>query len=172
MYKRQVNSTANESIILTAGFHAITGSFFVAKIEEVDCSPNSDTSSNRQSSKSPNELAFYQEKLASEMEYLAIIPTKKEMPLFPPRELSLKIQPNPIRYEGQLEFYLPEPQQVTIQLIDQMGRVLQTVLPAQTKAEGAHKIDIHNENNLSGLFYIVVKTPRQQQVEKVVMSAY
>ncbi|MEM6321552.1 MAG: BspA family leucine-rich repeat surface protein [Bacteroidota bacterium] len=162
--------TSGGNIVLLPGFHALGGSEFVAKIDNVNCSGPLDTFNLRIKYASPYELANAEEiRAMKSIEAERDFP-KKESPLPPNQELGFKVYPNPFQSETQLHFQLPEEQQSSLNLFDQMGRLVQTILPIQDRAAGEYVVDLRNERGLRGLYYVVLQTERERVVRKVMVE--
>ncbi|MFK7934772.1 MAG: T9SS type A sorting domain-containing protein, partial [Saprospiraceae bacterium] len=98
-----------------------------------------------------------------------IIESTTSNPITTKEQLTLIAQPNPFRSETQLRFQLPDQQQVSLQLFDQMGRLVQTIIPMQTRAAGEYVFNLRNEQGLRGMYFVLLQTERKQLVQKIMV---
>lgn len=145
-----VHFTAGQSITLKAGFYAKVGSRFTAQIGEVGCVENT--------------LLALTEKRTETFTKLEI----EEIISFP--HITLKAYPNPFQYETQLHFLLPEEQEITLHLFDQMGRLVQTIIPLEKRIKGVHVVDLNMEQQLRGMYFVVLQTPSERIVQKLILA--
>ncbi|MEL6944361.1 MAG: 3-coathanger stack domain-containing protein, partial [Bacteroidota bacterium] len=132
---------AGESISLKAGFQVQAGALFTAKIETPSCLNGA--------------LIHASEARTAEVESLLSASTER---------ITLLAQPNPFQYETQLRFQLPKAQQISLQLLDQTGRLLQTIVPWQRREAGEHIFSLQNGQGLQGLYFVFLQTESEQLV--------
>ncbi|HYQ88774.1 MAG TPA: T9SS type A sorting domain-containing protein [Candidatus Binatia bacterium] len=73
------------------------------------------------------------------------------------------VSPNPINPQGTLSFYVAEPGTVRVRLFDRDGRLVRTVLDAQTLTAGPHQVAIDGRGDqhaplASGVYFYKVET--------------
>ena len=140
----EVEFKAGQSITLVDGFHAQAGSNFIAKIETCMVSLIE------------NEEIIAQSRIS--------LPTAlSEQPL------SLKVFPNPMKYQAQVYFRLPLASKVSVQLFDQSGRLIQQVLQAQKRTAGDYYVRFNSDQLYGGLFYVVLQSDTERLVQKLVV---
>ena len=138
-----MNFLAGESITLSEGFHVQNGADFLATIHT--CATTSPIL--EEENKSITERITTNERT----------------------ELTLKIFPNPIRNNANIQFYLTENMVAQIQVFDYSGRLIQ-VLNSSLLPKGFHQIEWSGENVEAGIYFIQLQTKLGQQIEKVVKS--
>ncbi|MFK7934771.1 MAG: T9SS type A sorting domain-containing protein [Saprospiraceae bacterium] len=143
-----VEFVAGESITLNAGFQVQAGATFSATIGTLSC-------------------FVAQELTNDDVEYRTELPATETPPVI--EKITLVAQPNPFHSETQLRFQLPEQQQVSLQLFDQMGRLVQTIVPQQRRAAGEYVFSLRNEQGLRGLYFVVLQTESEQVVQKIMV---
>ena len=136
---------AETGITLTAGFHAEAGSSFAATI--ASCQPLA--------AKENSEVATQRNQAISSIQQIDA-PT-------------LTVQPNPFSTQAKLNFYLPNNDLVFIGLYDSAGRLMKEILSAQKMEAGAHEHLLKEDNLYGGLFYVILRTSKEQLVNKVVI---
>ena len=82
---------------------------------------------------------------------------------------TLEVQPNPFSSKATLRFQLPEDDQVFLGMYDNAGRLLKTIVAAQRMEAGIHEQVITDEPLLEGFFYVILRTSKEQLVQKVVV---
>lgn len=138
----QINNTqtvdyhAATSIILSPGFSASVGSNFSAKI--ASCQQNSVN-------------ALGEMPIAA----LRIQQTTVDKP-------TLKIFPNPLKYDGQAEFYLPTDQTLNISLWNGVGQRLQVLHQHQTLSKGIHQMRLPVSGLESGIYFLRLTTSNNE----------
>lgn len=170
-----VECKASENIVMKPGFHVVAGSDFIAQIGLVECASVPSDTVNFLISSTDNynndEIPFMKETRQAALDRPSnLIHTVIESPHTPQKELSFKVFPNPFEYETQLHFYLPEAQKVSIYLIDQMGSLVQTIIPNQRRAKGEYRVNLRNEQGLRGMYYVVLQTKHGRIVQKVIAT--
>lgn len=152
------NCIAEESITLGVGFHALSGSQFTARISPLECANSGD------------EVRF-ERVIAIDHTREAItqpvIETRTQV-LLPPIDLS--ITPNPFYNNAQIHFQLTEYQMISLHLLDQMGRLVQTIIPTQARAAGEHTFQLRNRQGLRGMYFLILRTEGEQVIQKVMIS--
>ncbi len=146
-----VTFQAGENITLNAGFTVEAGSTFSATIGTPSCFTVQELT---------NDDMEYRMEL-SEVETASII-----------ENITLIAQPNPFHSETQLRFQLPEEQSVSMQLFDQMGRLVRTILPIQSRAAGEYMVTLRNEQGLRGMYFVVLQTKKERVIQKVLVTNY
>lgn len=139
------NFIAGESINLKVGFQVQKGALFTAKIETPSCVTGTATNL-------PEARTAAIESIASEIEQITLI-----------------AQPNPFQYETQLHFQLHEAQRISLQLLDQTGRIVRTIIPRQRREAGEYTMNLRNEQGLSGMYFLVLQTQSEQSVRKLMI---
>lgn len=165
-----IDATSGGDIVLLPGFHAVSGSDFIAKIDNVNCFGIIDTVDLRKSYVSPEELALSQELRANEIGHIEAAIIKNVTPFITQKELTFKVYPNPFRYETKLRFQLPEEEEISLHLFDQMGRLVQTILPRQKRAAGEHLFPLHNDQGLQGFYFVLLQTESKRVMQKVIIA--
>ncbi|MFK7936543.1 MAG: BspA family leucine-rich repeat surface protein [Saprospiraceae bacterium] len=143
-----VEFVAGESIILNAGFTVPAGAVFSATVATPSCFEIEE----------PNNT-----EVVDRMKLLDV-----EMPVFI-ENVTLTAQPNPFYHETQLRFQIPKKQQVSLQLFDQMGRLVQTIVPLQHRTAGEHVFSLRNEQGLRGIYFVVLQTESERVVQKIMV---
>ncbi|MEM1325496.1 MAG: BspA family leucine-rich repeat surface protein [Bacteroidota bacterium] len=152
------NCLAEESITLGVGFHALSGSQFTARIGALECT-------------APDTIFPEQITTIDHPVKEAITPptiearTQVSLPT-----LDFTVAPNPFYDHTQLCFQLPESQMISLRLFDQRGRLIRTIIPTQEYAAGEYNFQLRNEQGLSGLYFLVLRTENEQMVWKVMVS--
>lgn len=136
---------AGESITLEDGFQVQKGAIFTAKIETPSCVTG---------------MAIQ----AIEKRGGAI-----ESVMTATKRTTLIAQPNPFQYETRLRFQLDEAQEISLQLLDQTGRLSQTIVPRQKREAGEHIFSLRNEQDLRGLYFVLLQTESEQIIKKLIM---
>lgn len=80
----------------------------------------------------------------------------------PPSALDLIVYPNPSRGNFSVDYYLDQPQKVSIQLFKSVGTLVATLANNQEQNTGQHQISSQPANLLAGSYFLVV------QLDKVV----
>lgn len=81
----------------------------------------------------------------------------------------LELYPNPASTQATLHYQLPERQLVTIEMLDNSGRLYKTVL-WESQLEGDHKVKLPLGELSTGIYYCRLKTARGLIVKKLVVK--
>ncbi|MEM8524324.1 MAG: T9SS type A sorting domain-containing protein [Bacteroidota bacterium] len=136
---------AGESINLKVGFQVQKGAIFTAKIGTPSCVTGT----------AINLL---------EARTAAIESTLSEI-----EPITLIAQPNPFQYETQLHFQLSEAQKISLQLLDQTGRLVQTIIPQQRREAGEYILSLRNDQGLQGFYFLILRREREQIIRKLMI---
>ncbi|MCX7735769.1 MAG: T9SS type A sorting domain-containing protein [Candidatus Kapabacteria bacterium] len=80
----------------------------------------------------------------------------------------LKVTPNPISNEADVQFALNKPENVTLKVVDNFGRDVITVL-SEFKDSGVHKYKVNTNSLSSGVYYFVLKSGLASSTVKAVI---
>lgn len=83
-------------------------------------------------------------------------------------KLALELFPNPASNKASLRYQLPDKQLVTIEILDNMGRLFKTV-SWDTQAAGSHLVALPVEELPSGVYYCRLKIKQSSVVKKLVV---
>lgn len=85
---------------------------------------------------------------------------------------SLTCLPNPFKTRASIQFHLNTPSKLTIQLLDEVGRVINEVATKRTFAAGENTVLINAEDNQlqAGIYYIVFYSNETSQYLKIVVE--
>ena len=139
---------SNNFIELKPGFHAKTGGDFLALIE--GCT---------------DEATIWEE-----------VVTARNIPAINPiispvqQEIVVAIYPNPFSTELIVDYTLPTENQVSIQLVDMLGRSQQILLPRQTTIAGAHRITYQNKDLRNGIYFLMIQVGEEVIQRKVIVA--
>ena len=138
---------AGATVILKVGFHAKAGSDFTAKIG-VGCEPiplhNPDSWENLRMNADGDAISIGE-------------------------NINFKIAPNPFQSSTKLFVKLVEREAVNIQIFDQTGRLVQTILNNQVLDKGQHQIDLQGQLMNTGVYFVNLRTVSQQIMKKVIV---
>lgn len=81
----------------------------------------------------------------------------------------LELYPNPASNQATLEYYLPERQLVTIELLDNTGQLFKTVL-WESQLGGSHTVKLPIEELSTGIFYCRFKAGNGFLVKKMIVK--
>ena len=81
---------------------------------------------------------------------------------------SLSVFPNPFTSNTTIEFYLPNPDFVTLSIYDITGKHLKTIL-SKKLSKGDHKINWNAEGLNEGIYFIRLEIKTSSIVQKVVI---
>ena len=86
-------------------------------------------------------------------------------------DLSTKIRnyPNPFQFFTKIEFALFENADVSIQIFDAQGRVIETLINNEFKSKGVYNFDWHNKDFPKGNYYLVLHTNNSRSIKKIVL---
>lgn len=137
-----MNFLAGESITLQAGFHAEGGAFFSASIQSCGINTNiieqTEIATQRNRADSPEHF----------------------------EKVDLKVFPNPMQYQTNIQFHLPKKMTVNISVFDFSGQLVQT-LNNKALSEGCHQLE-WQDNRTSGIYFVQLQTEIGQQTVKVI----
>nr|WP_226163098.1 T9SS type A sorting domain-containing protein [Hymenobacter terricola] len=91
--------------------------------------------------------------------------TLRTLPGKPDNATGLQLSPVPFSTRFDVAFTLPAPGAVTVELFDEMGRRVQSVVTNQTFSTGAHSVAVDGTRLSAGL-YIAAVTVNGQIVSK------
>ena len=81
---------------------------------------------------------------------------------------TLIIAPNPARNTATLNFYLPKPANISIQLTDITGQKIRTILETH-KDQGINTLKIRTTDMKTGIYLVILETPENRIVKKMVI---
>ena len=135
---------AGQSITLEAGFHALAGSDFTARIEV--CTPTQLQEVATERTKSPETKTFSNT-----------------------TELQLKAYPNPFNETATVDYYLPKTGQTTIRLMDFMGREINQLSSVQEQTTGWHQLSLNATDLPTGTYFLVLQNEAQLKTAKLMV---
>lgn len=77
--------------------------------------------------------------------------------------------PNPFQYSTQIEFSLFENADVSIQIFDAQGRVVETLIENEFKTLGVYNFQWQKNNFPKGNYYLVLHTNNSRSIKKIVV---
>ena len=83
--------------------------------------------------------------------------------------IKLKVQPNPFWEETTLLLTLPETTPINIQLFNQIGQRVKTILSSKAFMAGTHQLQLSNAGLMGGLYYVIVQTETQSINKKILL---
>ena len=86
----------------------------------------------------------------------------------PGKTLSLTIAPNPAGSSTTLNYYLPRPADVSIQLTDITGKKIRTLLSTHQN-EGMNALKLPTTDLKTGIYLIIMETPENRIVKKIIV---
>jgi choice-of-anchor B domain-containing protein len=134
-------------ITLQDGFHAQAGCDFTAR---TGACPASLVSTTANGSNTPYESANSKQVQQSKL-------------------LAVEVQPNPVRNEGAVRYFVPEDGTVQIYLFDLNGNVVQTISQRSDQAKGWHEIHFNTNNLPTGVYLLSLRTQNESATKKVVV---
>ncbi len=84
----------------------------------------------------------------------------------PPRDLWVRVSPNPFNPATSIRFYLPEAAPVSLRVYDQRGRLVDTLLRSQPFPQGEHLVPYRSELP-SGVYLLKLISANQSQTAKI-----
>ncbi len=126
-----VNLVAETSITLKPGFHAEAKSSFVARL--MPCGSSADNP------------------LSMRMDSTEVLVAKT-------KPLDLRLMPNPTNNWTTIEYDLPKGSKVSIQVQDNQGRLITTLMSNQLHPEGVHQKQFPAHNIVPGVYFISLRT--------------
>ena len=131
-------------IKLIAGFHAVAGSYFTAKI-------------------APCPTDFTTAPTAAFVTNSHLI-----TPTMPATKNTLNIYPNPFQYSTTLVFDLAQLAKVQLTIFDVSGRSIKTLVDNQLMRNGQHEVLFSSENLKSGFYFAHLQIDQEILLEKMV----
>lgn len=140
---------AGESITLNEGFHAKEGSTFSALIE------NCANSFREENSIIENNLS---------------VPSQQTSTFAPLIKLpTLQIAPNPFTHSSTIQFFLPAATNISIQVIDSHGRLVQNLVNKEVKAAGFYETRLGAGSLNAGIYFVRLVMDNEVLTERVVL---
>ena len=90
--------------------------------------------------------------------------TTEEQPI-----LDFKVQPNPFQGEATIVLELDAPTEVSIQVFDQTGRLLEQLVRMEELPTGRQEFTLNADNLGHGMHYVRLQTAKEQIVRKVIV---
>ena len=59
-----------------------------------------------------------------------------------------------------------------MQLFDQTGRLVQTIIPTQKRSTGQHTFSLLNDQGLQGMYFVLLQTENEKVVQKVMVLTH
>lgn len=134
---------AGESVTLTNGFHAETGSSFQALIEACPSARLLEIANNELVTPKLN-------KAASDFS-------------------ALKVTPNPITQNARISYELAKSGTINLHLIDALGRQVVLIEDNQFKSVGTHQISFQPADYLQGVYFLILETKEGHSLQKIVI---
>lgn len=132
-----VTFQASQSVTLSPGFSAISGSNFVAKIAACQNNP----------------VAMFQEMPIAALK-VANTPAEKRW---------LKISPNPMKYDGQIEFYLPADSHIHLGLWNGLGQRVKMLHQNTFMNKGTHQLQLPTSGMEKGIYFLQLATSGEKE---------
>ena len=132
----EVTFQAAQGITLSPGFVAETGSSFIARVDA--CTPTALAQKPEivQDKKVGSDLDLPEERSTSE------------------HQLLWQVNPNPVQSRAVITYDLPNESQVTLRIIDLMGREIKPILTNTIQNPGIHEVSFNSSSLSSGLYTI------------------
>lgn len=83
--------------------------------------------------------------------------------------LSYRVFPNPMSEKGVVELLLEKEVNVQIQLFNNIGKLVRTILPQQTKAQGMYQLEFQSSDLASGIYFIKINLEGNVELEKIIV---
>ncbi|MFK7983451.1 MAG: 3-coathanger stack domain-containing protein, partial [Saprospiraceae bacterium] len=83
--------------------------------------------------------------------------------------VSLKVQPNPFRYQTTLVLNLSKSEIVNLKVFDQSGRMIKELLKDKALTTGKHEVLLTNDLLKGGLYYISFQTETEHLMKKAIV---
>ena len=122
-----VTFQANQSVTLSPGFSAANGSFFVAKISGCEQNP----------------VSMFRETATT---------LKMETPI--KNRNWLKVSPNPLRYDGQIEFSLKQDSRINLSLWNSFGQQVAILYQGVDLSKGVHRLTLQKGEQTAGIYFL------------------
>lgn len=146
-----VDFEAGESITLRSGFTVANGATFFAQVTPYEACTNLES------------ITEKHQITSSEMHEKILL----EIPIT--HTTTLQAYPNPFVQSTRIEFYLPQPTFISLEILNTKGQVIQAIVDNKNYQKGISTIDFNSTSKLAGLYYIVLKTEREVLTQKVVV---
>ncbi len=85
-------------------------------------------------------------------------------------DLQLRLQPNPVQDQSEVQFYLANAEQVTLEVFDMAGRPLQTLLNGQQPA-GYHRVLLAAHPFPAGMYTVRLQVGERVQTRRLVVQS-
>ena len=95
---------------------------------------------------------------------------KENLNLIVEEGISVEVYPNPISTLGTIEFSLKTANNVSIDLINNTGQVVKTILDVAPHSDGTHSIDLNTANLPSGIYILRLATEDEMQTKKIIIN--
>ncbi|MFK7980825.1 MAG: FG-GAP-like repeat-containing protein, partial [Saprospiraceae bacterium] len=84
-------------------------------------------------------------------------------------EVQLKVMPNPFQSQTTIKYYLPKQSNVTLKVLDFLGREISTLAQNKNQTAGWHEQQFQAANNAAGTYFLVLTNGEQQKTEKIIL---
>lgn len=84
------------------------------------------------------------------------------------RDIQLKVYPNPVIDDLSFQFDLLEKNQLSLYLLDNTGKVLQTYFKQKEHIGGLYNYQLETSNLKSGAYYLVLSDPNNSFVQRII----
>ena len=95
---------------------------------------------------------------------------KENLNLIVEEGISVEVYPNPVSTLGTIEFSLKTANNVSIDLINNTGQVVKTILDVVPHSDGTHSIDLNTANLPSGIYILRLATEDEMQTKKIIIN--
>lgn len=136
------------SIELLAGFEVELGAEFLAEMGECQAVPPLSTEANN----------AYRDRTVIDATF------KRSVEHQP----SLKIRPTIMRSTAEILLYVPKTHQVSLNLVNSSGQIIQTIAHQQYFQSGNHHLLLQRKNLPKGLYFLQLQTANERIIEKVI----
>lgn len=85
-------------------------------------------------------------------------------------KVSAKLYPNPFNSSATLEYYLPEPASVSLQLYDANGKSVRRLIDNQWQESGTHRRPLDRGNLPADVYYYRLQAGKQAINKKLIIS--
>ena len=157
----QVSVHAGESVILSNGFTAISGSYFHAYVEPFFTCIHSGTTTGRGGNE--EQIPVIQDYSVEKTEFMNMDDKMYD------KEFYLKLYPNPANHNVTIEYNLIKSEVVEITLNDNFGKPVYILKNKTPHDSGVYKITLSGVELPAGIYYCTLKTENYQKTEKLMM---